>query len=104
MISTIKKWLAKRRQKRKERIRKFFAIPHLFAKCIIVHCIFTITVAAYWSLYAQSNGADMTGLFIAIATPFVSELAMLLLKKLFKEENGEKEEEEKETEELEENG
>lgn len=60
--------------------------PHLFSKIIIVHCIIVVTVAAYWSLFAQYRGANMTDLFIAIGAVFVSELAMLLLKTLFKKE------------------
>ena len=79
------------KQKRKGPLRrlaeKLRKVPHLFAKCIIVHCILVVTVAAYWSLFAQYRGAEMTGLFAAIAAPFVTELAMLLLKTLFKKEN-----------------
>lgn len=56
-------------------------VPHFFAKCIIVHCIVIVSIAAYWSLYAQSfRDAEMAVLFGAIATPFVTELAMLLIK------------------------
>ena len=56
-------------------------VNHFFAKCIIVHCLVVVTVAAYWSLYAQSfREADMAVLFGAIATPFITELAMLLIK------------------------
>lgn len=67
-------------------MKRLKKVPHLFAKCIIVHCIVVVTIAAYWSLFAQYRGAEMTGLFAAIAAPFVTELAMLLLKTLFKKE------------------
>ncbi len=67
-----------RRRTLAERLKK---MPHLFAKSIIVHCIVVVTIAAYWSLYAQYRGAEMTGLFAAIAAPFVTELAMLLLRR-----------------------
>ena len=71
-------------KKRKGIFARLRKVPHLFAKVIIIHCVFTVTVAAYWSLYAQHHGANMTELFIAISAAFVSELAMLLLKTLFK--------------------
>lgn len=82
---------SKKKAKRGEKPRKTFwqrlkKVPHIFAKIIIVHCIIVVTVAAYWSLFAQYRGAEMTGLFAAIAAPFVTELAMLLLKTLFKKE------------------
>ena len=73
-------------KKRKSLIERLRKVPHLFAKLIIVHCIIVVTIAAYWSLYAQYRGAEMTALFAAIAAPFVTELAMLLLKTLFKKE------------------
>ncbi len=75
-----------RRRTLAERLKK---MPHLFAKSIIVHCIVVVTIAAYWSLYAQYRGAEMTGLFAAIAAPFVTELAMLLLKTLLKKDKEE---------------
>ena len=73
-------------KKRKSLIERLRKVPHLFAKVIIVHCIAVVTVAAYWSLFAQYRGAEMTALFAAIAAPFVTELAMLLLRTLFKKE------------------
>ena len=78
-------------KKRKSLIERLRKVPHLFAKVIIVHCIAVVTVAAYWSLFAQYRGAEMTGLFAAIAAPFVTELAMLLLKTLFKKDGGKEE-------------
>ena len=71
----------KKRKSLRERLKE---IPHLFAKVIITHCIIVVTLAAYWSLYAQYRGADMVALFTAIAAPFISELVMLLLKTLIK--------------------
>ena len=78
-------------KKRKGLFARLRKVPHLFAKCIIVHCIAVVTIAAYWSLFAQYRGAEMTGLFAAIAAPFVTELAMLLLKTLFKKDGGKEE-------------
>lgn len=75
---------SKRRAKRQARWKRFLATPHLFAKLIITHCIFVVTIAAFYSLWAQSHGAEMTPLYTAIAASFISELAMLLLKTLFK--------------------
>ena len=77
-----------------DRLRK---IPHLFAKIIIVHCILVVTIAAYYSLWAQKNGADMVAIYTAIAATFVSELCMLLLKTLFKKDGEEKEDDTNET-------
>lgn len=61
-------------------------MPHLFQKSIITHCIIVLTVAALYSLYEQAHGAEMTDLFIAIGAVFGSELAMSLIKTLFKKE------------------
>jgi hypothetical protein len=88
-----------KRGSRKKRVRlidRIRAVPHLFAKAIIVHCIIVVTIAAYYSLYKQAHGAEMVGIYTAIAATFVSELAMLLLKTLFKKELSEEEEEVKE--------
>ena len=76
-----------RKAKKKRLFDRLKKVPHFFAKAIIVHCIIVVTVAAGYSLYAQSHGADMTALYTAIAASFVSELAMLLLKTLFKKED-----------------
>ena len=59
----------------------------MFAKIIITHCIIVVTFAAFASIIAQAHGADMVGIYTAIAATFVSELAMLLLKTLFKKED-----------------
>ena len=75
--------MGKKKTRLIDRLKK---VPHLFAKCIIVHCIIVVTVAAYFSLIAQAKGADMVALYTAVAATFVSELAMLLLKTLFKKE------------------
>ena len=66
-----------------QRLKK---VPHIFAKLIIVHCIIVVTIAAYFSLAAQAHGAEMVGIYTAIAATFVSELCMLLLKTLLKKE------------------
>lgn len=79
------------REPLRERLKK---IPHLFAKVIIIHCLIVVTVAAYYSLYRQGQGIEMVGIFAAIAAPFVTELAMLLLKTILKKEKSEKKEEE----------
>ena len=84
---------SKRRAKRQARWRQFLSTPHLFAKLIVTHCIVVVTIAAFYSLWAQSHGAEMTPLYTAIAASFISELAMLLLKTLFKKDLVDKEEE-----------
>ena len=93
-----------RKSKRKGKKRGLFdrlrSVPHLFAKIIIVHCIIVVTIAAYYSLYKQAHGAEMVGIYTAIAATFVSELAMLLLKTLFKKDKEEEDENEDSVEEL----
>ena len=95
--------MTKRKAKRGVKPRKTLwqrlkKVPHLFAKIIIVHCIIVVTIAAYFSLVAQAHGAEMVGIYTAIAATFVSELCMLLLKTLLKKEFP-KEEKEDETDE-----
>ena len=58
-------------------------IPHLFAKVVIVHCIAVVTVAAFYSLRAQKNGAEMTALFKAVGYFFITELAFLFGKTIW---------------------
>ncbi len=82
--ASLRAWREKHRKRRQKRWKYFLAIPHLFAKLIIIHCICVVTVAAYFSLFAQYRGADMTALFADIAASFISELAMLLLKTMLK--------------------
>ncbi len=81
--SRFRAWLVKRRKRRAERRKRLFAIPHLFAKAVIVHCILVVTAAAYYSLYAQRNGAEMTELFRAIGYFFITELAFLFGKTIW---------------------
>ena len=70
------------------RLRK---VPHLYQKSIIAHCLVVLTIAAYYSLYQQAHGADMTPLFTAIGAVFCTELTMCLLKTIFKKELKEEE-------------
>lgn len=74
---------SKRKAKRVRLIDRIRKIPHLFAKVVIVHCIGVVTVAAYYSLYAQRNGAEMTPLFKAIGYFFITELAFLFGKTIW---------------------
>ncbi len=73
----------RRREKRARRRARFLAIPHLFAKAVIAHCILVVTAAACYSLYAQRHGADMTELFRAIGYFFITELAFLFGKTIW---------------------
>ena len=76
-----------RRSKKNGKKRGLFdrlrSVPHLFAKIIIVHCIIVVTIAAYYSLWAQRNGADMVDLFKAIGYFFIAELAFLFGKTIY---------------------
>lgn len=55
-------------------------ISHLFSKIVVMFCILVITTFAAFCLYAQAKGANMTGLYIAIAGTFIAELVLLMLK------------------------
>jgi len=59
-------------------------ISHIFSKAVVVYCILYVSYAGIVSLHGQQNGADMTPLFIAISTAFMSELAMTLIQHMKK--------------------
>ena len=85
-----------KRGSRKKRVRlidRIRAVPHLFQKSVITHCLIVLTVAAGYSLYWQARDASMTELFTAIGAVFGSELCMTLLKTLFKKEKEETDDE-----------
>ncbi len=62
------------------------AIPHLFAKAMVLHCVFWGTAASFYALRILSRtGHDATGLLAVILGFFGGELLLLCLKKVLAE-------------------
>ena len=62
------------------------AIPHLFAKVMVLHCVAWGTAASFYALRILSRtGHDATGLLAVILGFFGGELLLLCLKKILAE-------------------
>lgn len=66
-----------------ERLR---AVPHLFAKCIIIHCVICGTLACAYALRILSRtGQDPAALLGVILAFFGGELLLLCLRTVLQE-------------------
>lgn len=62
------------------------AIPHLFAKVMVLHCVACGTAASFYALRILSRtGHDGSGLLAVILGFFGGELLLLCLKKILAE-------------------
>ena len=62
------------------------AIPHLFAKAMVPHCVLCGTTASFYALRILSRtGHDGSGLLAVILGFFGGELLLLCLKKILAE-------------------
>lgn len=91
-MSRLRAWREKRKRKRARRWKKFLAIPHLFAKSIVIFCIFSATAASAFALLAQAHGATMDTVLAIVIGFFGGELLLLCLKTILKKDLEEKEE------------
>lgn len=67
-------------------IARLLEIPHLFAKCIILHCIACGTLACWYALRILSRtGQDPAALLGVILAFFGGELLLLCLRTVMKE-------------------
>ena len=65
---------------------KLRAVPHLFAKCMVLWCVACGTVACFWSLRILSNtGQDPAALLGVILAFFGGELLLMCLKTVLRE-------------------
>lgn len=65
----------------KKLLDKLRAVPHLFAKCIVIWCVICGTVACFGSLRILSHtGQDPAALLGVILAFFGGELLLLCLK------------------------
>lgn len=70
----------------KERLDKLRAVPHLFAKGMVLWCVVCGTAASAWSLRILSNtGNDPAALLGAILAFFGGELLLMCLKTVLNE-------------------
>lgn len=76
------------RTKRRGLLARLAAIPHLFAKCIIIHCIICGTLFSYYALRILSRtGQDGTALLGVVLAFFGGELLILCLRTVLAEKN-----------------
>lgn len=62
------------------------AVPHLFAKVMVLHCVACGTAASFYALRILSRtGHDASGLLAVILGFFGGELLLLCLKKILAE-------------------
>ena len=85
-------WREKRKRKHARRWKRFLAIPHLFAKSIVIFCILSATAASAFALLAQAHGATMDTVLAIVMGFFGGELLLLCLKTILKKDLEEKEE------------
>lgn len=65
---------------------KLRAVPHLFAKCMVLWCVLCGTVACFWSLRILSHtGQDPAALLGVILAFFGGELLLMCLKTILNE-------------------
>lgn len=77
-------------RRKKKGLAGFFyqlsAIPHLFAKAMVLHCVACGTAASFYALRILSRtGHDGSGLLAVILGFFGGELLLLCLKKILAE-------------------
>lgn len=71
---------------RKSLLERLRAVPHLFAKCIIIHCVLCGTLACWYALRILSRtGQDPAALLGVILAFFGGELLLLCLRTVLKE-------------------
>ena len=77
----------KRERPRTSRLRAWLAaIPHLFAKLMVLHCVACGTAASFYALRILSRtGHDASTLLTVILGFFGGELLLLCLKKILAE-------------------
>ena len=70
----------------KKLLDKLQAIPHLFAKCMVIWCVTCGSAACFWSLRILSNtGHDPAALLGVILAFFGGELLLMCLKTVLAE-------------------
>jgi len=70
----------------KRLLDKLRAVPHLFAKCMVLWCVLCGTVACAWSLRILSHtGQDPAALLGVILVFFGGELLLMCLKTILNE-------------------
>lgn len=70
----------------KRLLDKLHAVPHLFAKCMVLWCVLCGTVACFWSLRILSHtGQDPAALLRVILVFFGGELLLMCLKTILNE-------------------
>lgn len=80
--------MAGKRESREETgvLARLRAVPHLFAKCIVIHCVVCGTLACWYALRILSRtGQDPAALLGVILAFFGGELMLLCLKTVLKE-------------------
>ena len=71
-------------KKRKTWLRRLSAVPHLFAKAVILYCVGFVSLCCLWSLrIASRTGILVDGLLLAMMGFFGGELLLLCLKTIF---------------------
>lgn len=71
---------------RKSLLERLRAVPHLFAKCIVIHCVVCGTLACWYALRILSRtGQDPAALLGVILGFFGGELLLLCLRTVLKE-------------------
>lgn len=73
----------------KKLLDKLRAVPHLFAKCMVLWCVACGTAASAWSLRILSHtGHDPAALLGVILAFFGGELLLMCLKTVLSEKKG----------------
>lgn len=68
--------------------------PHLFAKCMVLWCVFCGTAASFWSLrILDHTGQDSAALLGVILAFFGGELLLMCLKTVLSEKKSNKKQE-----------
>lgn len=77
--------MAEKERKNLRRLwRRLSAVPHLFAKTVIVYCVGFVSLCCLWSLrIASRTGILVEGLLLAVMGFFGGELLLLCLKTIF---------------------
>lgn len=63
------------------------AVPHLFAKLIILYCILYASAACAFCVWRQGQGLEMAGILAVALGFFGGELLLLCLKTIFEKED-----------------
>lgn len=83
-LGKLKAWREKRKKKWARRWKRFLAVPHLFAKLVVIYCIICATAASAFGLLAQAHGATMDAVLAIVMGFFGGELLLLCLKTVLK--------------------